>query len=594
MSPIQRPICSACSTLELGSDFQSSSGLAPETPGLSHGLDLGRVERAWPDGPARRLDTLHGARNRTTLRLVAPIRTPSERKHEARRLRRVRDVLGLSQREMAKEFKVAHGAIAGWESGARALPGPVSKLLELYEEELGLNVEDTTSGLETTFAARHVALSKMAGNILVRAVAGLLARWLIGDARANAVSARAQAALARNLAGTLGELKGLAMKAGQTLGYVDYLLPESSREELSALMSTNAPLRAAAVAQIFLEERGVVPRQLFSEFDMRPFAVASIGQVHRAHLKSGREVAVKVQHEGVEEALAADLRGVELLDRLSSFIFRGQQRGVLLAELRERLAEECDYRVEARNQEEFRLRWSGYPGLQIPEVDLECSSRRILVSDFSPGESFDSFLEHATAGERDRAAAVLFRFFVESFCRDGVFSADPHPDNFLFANGDVVLLDFGCVKRMALEGVRWWRSFLRAYLERKFTTARELLIQMKMVPDPGRYDFESHHRMVLATYEFCLREEPFQFDHAFMRRLIRARGHDNRGKFQVNLPKDWIFATRMALGVFSLLGRLQARGDFRTPLLEALYEPHEPRPAPFTDAELSFYFTPRG
>jgi predicted unusual protein kinase regulating ubiquinone biosynthesis (AarF/ABC1/UbiB family) len=154
-------------------------------------------------------------------------------------------------------------------------------------------------------------------------------------------------------------------------------------------------------------------------------------------------------------------------------------------------------------------------------------------------------------------------------------------------NGDVVMLDFGCVKRMAPTQVRWWRNFLRAYLERRFDVARDLLIEMGMIPEPARYDFESHHRMVLTTYEFCLREAPFQFDTAYMRRLINARGRDNSGKFRVNLPKDWIFATRMALGLFALLSRLEAKGDFRGLLLNVLYEPGEARPAPYTDIELS-------
>ena len=112
---------------------------------------------------------------------------------------------------------------------------------------------------------------------------------------------------------------------------------------------------------------------------------------------------------------------------------------------------------------------------------------------------------------------------------------------------------------------------------------------MDMIPDPAHYDFESHHRMVLTTYEFVLREPSFQFTTAFMRRLIDARGRDNRGKFRVNLPKDWIFANRMALGLFALLARLEAKADFRGALLDVLYEPGEPRPAPYTEAELGLF-----
>jgi predicted unusual protein kinase regulating ubiquinone biosynthesis (AarF/ABC1/UbiB family)/DNA-binding XRE family transcriptional regulator len=518
---------------------------------------------------------------------VPRIRVSQDRTIEAQRLRRLRDTLGFTQREMAREFKVAHGAIAGWESGTRSLPGPVSKLLELYEEELGLS--DDGAGferLETDGMARHVALGKVAGNIVARTLVRLLTRWIAGDGYANAVSVRAQTALARNLADVASELKGIAMKAGQTLGYVDFLLSESARAELSALMTSSPPLKASAVAQVFLEDQGQVPRQVFSEWSPRPFAAASIGQVHRARLKDGHPVAVKVQYPGVAEALESDLRGIELLDRLGSFIFRGQQRGVFMAELRERMAEECDYRAEAQHQEEFRLRWLDRPGVEVPRVQLEHCSRRILVSDFSEGESFEAFLERATAAERDRAGRSIYGFFVESFFRHGVFNADPHPGNFLFVNGSVVLLDFGCVKRLSPETVSWWRTFLRAYLERRFEVARHLLIDVGMIPDPANYDFDSHHRMVLATYEFCLRDAPFQFDPAFMQRLLNARGRDNRGKFRVNLPKDYLFAQRMALGMFALLARLEAKGDFRTLMLDMLYDPAELRPAPFSESEL--------
>ena len=206
---------------------------------------------------------------------VPRIRSASVRKTEARRLRRVREVLGLSQREMAKEFKVAHGAIAGWESGKRTMPGPVSKLLELYEEELGLSEDG--GGLErlrTSSSSRNFALSRLAGNVLIRTIGGLLTRWLGHDGQSNAVTARAQAALARNLAEAVGELKGLVMKAGQTLGYVDFLLSEAARAELNTLMTSSLPLRASVLTQVFLEDLGRLPRQLFVEWSPRPFAVA--------------------------------------------------------------------------------------------------------------------------------------------------------------------------------------------------------------------------------------------------------------------------------------------------------------------------------
>jgi len=506
----------------------------------------------------------------------------------------VREVLGLSQRELAVEFKVTHGAIAGWESGTRSLPGPVSRLLELYEEELGLlgeEHEQALSGLRATPLARGRALSTITGNILVSVLATALTRWLSASERTSAVSTRAQAALARNLADSLAELKGLALKAGQTLGYLDFLLSDPARAELNSLLTSNRPLRPSLIAQIFLEDMGRLPRELFVEWSPQAFAAASIGQVHRARLSDGRWVAVKVQYPGIAEAVETDLRGAELLDRLVSAIFRGQEPGVLVSELRERLHEECDYLVEARSQEEFRTRWTGRAGIRIPAVYSEFSSRRILVTELSSGENFDSFLTHATEAERNRAGELIYCFFIESFCRDCVFNADPHPGNYLFLDGDVVLLDFGCVKRVERARIDWWNSLMRAYLERRFETAREQLIEAGVVPDPAHYDFWSHHRMVLTTYEFLLRDGPFRFDTQFMRRLLNARGTDNRGLFRSNVSKDLIFANRMALGLFALLSRLQARADFREITLSLLYGPGQERPPPYTESELALFLS---
>jgi predicted unusual protein kinase regulating ubiquinone biosynthesis (AarF/ABC1/UbiB family) len=437
-------------------------------------------------------------------------------------------------------------------------------------------------------------VSRIAGNVLVSVMVSALTRWLSGGKRTNAVSARAQAALARNVADSMAELKGVAMKAAQTLGYLDFMLSDDARAQLNGLLTSSRPLRASLIAQIFLEEQGRLPSQLFSEWSTQAFATASIGQVHRARLADGRPVAVKVQHPGIAEAVETDLRGAELLDRLVSAIFRGQEPGVILAELRERLSEECDYLAEARNQEEFRLRWAGRAGFQIPMVYLELSSRRILVSELSPGESFDSFLAHATEHERDRAGELIYSFFIESFCRDHVFNADPHPGNYLFLDGDVVLLDFGCVRRLERTRVSWWKNLMRAYLERRFEVAQQLLIEAGAVPDPAHYDFGCHHRMVLTTYEFMLQSVPFRFDTQYMRRLLNARGRDNRGLFRSSVAKDLVFANRMALGLFALLSRLQARADYREITLNLLYEANEQRPAPYAETELSLFVAGHG
>jgi transcriptional regulator with XRE-family HTH domain len=327
-------------------------------------------------------------------------RSKQDRKTEARRLRRLRDALGLTQRELAAEFKVAHGAIAAWESGKRTLPGPVVKLLELYEEELSLGDDGGLAKLKTTPLARSFVLTKAAGSVLGRMAAATFGRMVAGDARAGAIARRTQVAVAHNMVEALGELKGVAMKVGQTFAAWDFAIPDATHDELRTLLTSSRPMTAAAIAQVFLEELGAPPRQLFAEWSPQPFAAASIGQVHRARLRSGEEVAVKVQYPAIVDAVSADLKSATLVDRLAALLFRGREPGVFLDELRERFLEECDYRLEAENQEAFRRLWLARPGVRIPRVHPELSTRRVLVTELVHGEGFESFVSSASRAEK--------------------------------------------------------------------------------------------------------------------------------------------------------------------------------------------------
>src|SRR5215831_1949071 len=147
---------------------------------------------------------------------MAATRNKAHKTGEASRLRRLRDNLGLTQREFAVEIHVAHGAVAAWESGKQSMPGPVLKLLELYEEELGIGDDvDGLSTLKTSFASRNFALSRAAGGAVARATAMAFERLLANDEHRNAITRRAHVAIARRMVETLGELKGAAMKLGQ-------------------------------------------------------------------------------------------------------------------------------------------------------------------------------------------------------------------------------------------------------------------------------------------------------------------------------------------------------------------------------------------
>jgi len=343
------------------------------------------------------------------------------------------------------------------------------------------------------------------------------------------------------------------------------------------------------LVDVFLRELGASPRQLFAEWSPQPFAAASIGQVHRARLKSGELVAVKVQYPRIADAIEADLKNALLAERASALIFRGLDAGVFTAELRDRFLEECDYRQEAANQRELARLWSGRAGVSIPRVFDELTTPRILVTELASGDDFETFSRRASQREKDRAGDLMYRFAYESIFRHGLFNADPNPGNYLFDQRGVTFLDFGCVKRFPAEHLTRWRAITRAILERDFARGAELWIESGYIPEPDSFDFAFHHRLSLLLYQPWLVEGPYTFTRDFIERTWRMSWPENRNRFRLTTPKHWVFTYRLHWGLHALLARLGARGDWRSTILDLVYGQDEPRPPPYSQSELASF-----
>src|SRR5487761_1617999 len=180
-------------------------------------------------------------------------------------------------------------------------------------------------------------------------------------------------------------MKGVLMKIGQMASYVDDGLSPAARRTLSRVQDSVPPMSPELAAQVITEELGQPPERAFATWDPEPIAAASIGQVHRAITHDGRAVAVKVQYPGIAETIAADLDNVALLRRMMRIIAPGQDVDGLVAELRERIAEELDYGREARNQQLFADYYDGHPTIHVPKVISELSPRRVITSDLAGG-----------------------------------------------------------------------------------------------------------------------------------------------------------------------------------------------------------------
>ncbi len=245
----------------------------------------------------------------------------------------------------------------------------------------------------------------------------------------------------------LGELRGLGTKVGQMGGALELVLPERGRvlaDVLAKLQNQASRSDPEEVRALVEAELGAPVAQLFASFEAEPFASASIGQVHRAHLHDGREVAVKVQHPGVEQALREDLEGVGNIEWLMRRVAPSGGTEAVQAHIRGIFLAELDYRAEAAAQGRAADLFEGDADIFVPRPILTHSSARVLCTPFLRGLSLrDPMSETA----RSRASGALWRFYQEGAVELGAWVADPHPGNFLISpEGVVRFLDFGCLE----------------------------------------------------------------------------------------------------------------------------------------------------
>jgi predicted unusual protein kinase regulating ubiquinone biosynthesis (AarF/ABC1/UbiB family) len=269
--------------------------------------------------------------------------------------------------------------------------------------------------------------------------------------RAAVAQSERTAALVEQLVDQLGQMRGAAMKVGQMISMVEFDgLAEDEQDDLqrklAALRDDVPPVPFAALEKLMRQEFGGPLRRVFSDFDERAFAAASIGQVHRATTLDGDAVVVKVQYPGVAEAVETDLRNATLLLPLVKRLAPGLDAKALAAELRERIGEELDYELEAQNQRRIERLMRGHPFVRVTRVRTDLSTRRVLVSEYIEGERFEA-VRRADEGQRDRYGEIVFRFYFGLLYRARIALGDPHPGNYLLCpDGQVCFLDFGLLR----------------------------------------------------------------------------------------------------------------------------------------------------
>ena len=463
---------------------------------------------------------------------------------------------------MASEFRVTHGAISQWEAGHKAVPGPVLRLIEIYEDNLGMVAPATEATTGRTWASRTLQTSIAGGKIALRLASTSLASLVASNERAAQLKSATDKRIGADLAQTLGDMKGLAAKLGQMLSTLGFALPGELREQLAGLHDRVPPMPSETARAIVAKELGVLPERLFRRWEDQPFAAASLGQVHRATLWGGEDVAVKVQYPAVTKMLTADLKNAALLDRFATLLFRYQERGSAVEELRERFLEECNYGTEARNTTEFAKLLAPWHEIVVPRVYPRFSTSRILTTEMLIGRTFAEFTKGADQQEKNRVGELLFEATFTLIFRHHIFNCDPSPGNFLFlSDGRVAFLDFGCVKRFPPRLISVWKRLTVATLKNEQSTLRRELIRHGFIERPDVVDIDQFLAFIRTLCEPWLVDATYRFSPSYTERTWREL-LDSPERFKLTMPKDMLFTTRLQWGLCALLADLGAEANW--------------------------------
>lgn len=385
----------------------------------------------------------------------------------------------------------------------------------------------------------------------------------VGGKPAEAVAAELQARTAEQLFKVLGELKGGAMKFGQAMSVMEAALPEEMagpyRATLTKLQEAAPPLPAATVHKVLAEELGPRWRTAkFQSFEDTPSAAASIGQVHKAVWRDGREVAVKIQYPGAGKALLSDLNQLARVARLAGGWIPGMDIKPITDELKSRMSEELDYNLEAANQRTFAKAFRGDPHFAVPDVLV--NSEHVIVSEWMDGTPLSRIVASGTPEERNAASARYMAFLLVGPARAGLLHADPHPGNFrLLDDGRLGVIDYGAVNRLPAGLPPAMGSLVGAALRSEAAELEKGLRSEGFIKPSMSLDAEALLEYLQPFIEPLTHAE-FTFSRPWLRGVAAHVNDIRRPEFLVgmklNLPPSYLLIHRVWLGGIGVLCQL--------------------------------------
>lgn len=427
----------------------------------------------------------------------------------------------------------------------------------------------------TTPGKRFLKLAGMSANI-AKNVASHKVKGLFRDEETHTQSQeQLYSDIGKQIAQTLGEMKGAVMKVGQIASQVKDMLPDEVASALEVLQKESPPMPYSMIRRQLIKALGDTPENLFAHFDETPFAAASIGQVHRALTKDGEECVVKIQYPGVKESCDSDLKHLKRALKLAGLVkVSADVIDQTFEEIRRMLYEELDYLHEAENIKLFREYYKDHPYIVMPELIESLSSETVLTLTYVPGDSLQQVKQPEYS--QDTINLIGYRIF-ETFGRQiydlRAVHSDPHPGNFAFRpDGTIILYDFGAVKLIPEETIDKLRRLVTDAIEGRVDNLDSHLLSIGVRQQGGKQpDVEFYNEWIDIVMAPFKDYAPYDFSNSNLHRRVMGKlkrdGLKYIGSFQPS--PETMHVDRVISGHYWTMVDLGVKVSFR-PLVDEI------------------------